>query len=240
MQNAMPRPVYKPEDTLLGANINASLLDFWKWAFADLCDDDIKGIFAEWLVLQLLRIPGHRRVSWANSDIVTPDGVRIEVKASSYWQSWKLLDEFGAPRTSPLHPISAKTQVAFAGLRARDAVAAPDSSIAPDFKSHLYVFALQRETNPELWNAMDLTQWEFYTLPEIRLRQLGGRSVSLKTLRREQKKLSGSESLTAESFPAVARKLIEMQRTEMGVSRIEQAGKTVGHMNTDSGAHQGK
>jgi hypothetical protein len=37
------------------AQLTAStLLDFWRWAFSDLCDDDIKGIFAEWMVITLL------------------------------------------------------------------------------------------------------------------------------------------------------------------------------------------
>jgi hypothetical protein len=25
---------------------NATLLDFWRWAFSDMCDDDLEGIFA--------------------------------------------------------------------------------------------------------------------------------------------------------------------------------------------------
>lgn len=115
---AMPRSTYLPDDTLTGSNTelqSASLLHFWKWAFSDLCDDDIKGIFAEWLVLKLLGIPSVRRVSWANSDIITPDGVRIEIKSTSYWQSWKLLDEMGVLRPTALHPISPKTQIRFAG-----------------------------------------------------------------------------------------------------------------------------
>jgi len=83
----VPRPMYKAEDSVKGnAPVlqSASLVDFWTWAFSDLCDDDLKGIFAEWLVMKLLDIPSVRRLSWANSDIITPDGVRIEVKASSY------------------------------------------------------------------------------------------------------------------------------------------------------------
>ncbi len=109
----MPRPTYQPSDRVIGADVelqNASLLDFWKWAFSDLCDDDLKGIFAEWLVLKLLGIPAVRRVSWANSDIITLEGVRIEIKSTSYWQSWKLIDEVGSVRPMPLHPVSRKTK----------------------------------------------------------------------------------------------------------------------------------
>src|ERR1700689_4726483 len=100
----MARPTYEPKNGLVGAGVtlqDSSLSDFWSWAFGDLCDDDIKGIFAEWMVLKLLGIPSERRISWANSDIITKDGVRIEVKATSHWQSWKLLDESGALRVPP-------------------------------------------------------------------------------------------------------------------------------------------
>jgi hypothetical protein len=208
----LPRASYLPEDALTGYSARlgeASLLDFWTWAFSDLCDDDLKGIFAEWIVLKLLEIPSKRRLNWANSDIITPKGVRIEVKASSYWQSWKLLDEKGALRPTPLHPVSSESQIRFAGLRARDAVAVPNSSDPQLFKSHVYIFAFQHEKDVERWNAMDLSQWEFYTLPVSVISALRWKSISLPMLRIEQKKLSGQEKLTAYSFTDVARALIE-------------------------------
>jgi hypothetical protein len=195
---------------LIGVELQgASLLDFWKWAFSDLSDDDLKGIFAEWLVLKLLRIPSVRRVSWANSDIITPDGVRIEIKATSYWQSWKLLDESGALRPTPLYPISSKTQIRFAGLKARDAVAVPNSTEPQLLKSHVYFFAFQHEKDIERWNAMDISQWEFYALPVSAVSELRWKSISLPMLRVEQKKLCGHETLTADSLGDVARELIE-------------------------------
>ena len=203
-------------DVLRNAGIdleNASLQDFWKWAFSDLCDDALKGYFAEWIVAKLLDIPSARRIGWANSDIITPEGVRIEVKASSYWQSWKLLDEFGVARSTPLHPISAKTRIAFSGLKARDAVAVPDPTIQPTFKSHIYVFAFQHETEIEKWNAMDLSQWEFYVLPVKELQELRWRSISLKMLRSKQK------PLTADAFVDAARQLIAETACELGSKR---------------------
>lgn len=202
----MPRSMYQPTDTLKGAAVelqNASLLDFWKWAFSDLCDDDLKGIFAEWLVLRLLGIPGVRRVSWANSDIITPDGVRVEIKSTSYWQSWKLMDEMGAVRPTPLYPVSSKTQIRFAGLKARDAISVPNSTEPQVLKSHVYIFAFQQETDIERWNAMDLSQWEFYVLPSKRLHEFGWKSISLNMLRSQQ------DPLSATAFANAARKLID-------------------------------
>jgi hypothetical protein len=71
------RRMNESDDRVSGGGVeltDASLLDFWRWAFSDLCDDDVKGIFAEWLVVKLMGIPQVRRVSWANSDLITPEG----------------------------------------------------------------------------------------------------------------------------------------------------------------------
>lgn len=207
----MPRTLPLPEDILTGCNAKlgeTSLLDFWKWAFSDLCDDDLKGIFAEWIVLKLLAIPSVRRISWANSDIITADGVRIEVKASSYWQSWKLLDESGELRPVPLHPIHSDNRIRFSGLKARNAVDTSNSNDPRLFKSDIYIFAFQKEKDIERWNAMDLSQWEFYALPGSTVGNMGQRSISLATLRVEQRKLCGQETLTADSLPSFARELI--------------------------------
>jgi len=216
----LPRPNYKPSDTVIAdlpALQGASLMEFWTWAFSDLCDDDLKGIFAEWLVMKLLGIPSLRRMNWANSDIITSEGVRIEVKASSYWQSWKLLDEFGAVRASPLYPVSDKTRITFSGLKARDAVTVPDSSTPQQFKSHVYVFAFQHEMEIVKWNAMDLSQWEFYVLPMKRLQQLGWKSISLTMLRSEQRPLSASAFVDAANT-AIREAGIEIQSVHGAVS----------------------
>ena len=50
----------------------ARLLDFFVWAYTDLCDDVIEGIFAEWMVAKLLGINTRRRYEWANSDLYLP------------------------------------------------------------------------------------------------------------------------------------------------------------------------
>jgi hypothetical protein len=214
----MARPTYEAKSILVGAGItvqNSSLSDFWSWAFGDLCDDDIKGIFAEWMVLKLLGIPSKRRISWANSDIITQDGVRIEVKASSHWQSWKLLDESGTLRVPPLHPISlnSRGKIKFGGLRARDAVTVADPSKNVAFKSDIYVFAFQHEEEPEMWNAMDLSQWEFYVLPVKALEDLGWGSVPLKKFRPEQ------GPMDAPTFAAKARELIDEVAREKKTSQ---------------------
>jgi hypothetical protein len=189
----MPREYNKQDDVLSGSDVtldNASLLDFWHWAFRDLCDDDIKGIFAEWMILKLLDLPGIRRISWANNDLVTTTGVTIEVKATAYWQSWKLLDAYGRILETPARPMSSEETIGFGGLTANDSEATNQADKARTYKSELYFFAFQNEKNPDVWNAMDLRQWEFYALRKSEL--TGARSIKLKTLRAKFERLSAA------------------------------------------------
>lgn len=183
---SMTRRLNGPEDRVSGDGVelpDASLLEFWRWAFSDLCDDDVKGIFAEWLVIKLLNIPHARRVSWANSDVMAVEGVTIEVKSSAFWQSWKLVDERGLERVEPAKPACEESNVRFSGLRARDAVTVSQRSDPKDLKADVYVFAFQHEHVPARWNAMDLSQWEFYACTRTTLASMAGDSVRLTQLR---------------------------------------------------------
>jgi hypothetical protein len=50
-------------------DIDKSRQQFYQWAFSDFCDDDLKGIFAEWMVSELLNCPSLRRFSWADNGL---------------------------------------------------------------------------------------------------------------------------------------------------------------------------
>ena len=155
--------------------------DFWQWAFSDLFDDDLKGWYAEWLKSILLGIRTDRRRSWANTDLVSPSGVRIEVKSSSYWQSWKLWDETGNPKPIKIAGDKERRRIRFSGLKVGDAVAPSPSNVG--YKSDLYIFAFQSQPDPRLWNALDICQWEFYMLTRQELEAIGTKSISLDTVR---------------------------------------------------------
>lgn len=179
---------------------NATLSDFWRWAFSDLCDDDIKGFFAEWLVHKLLGIESRRRVSWANNDVVTPEGISIEVKSTAYWQSWKVIDEHGNPLDKPKREPPHESKIRFGGLTARDSTDVVDMGSERQLKSDLYVFMFQHEKDIARWNAMDLSQWEFYVLRANHLSQLvTGRTISLSKLRSVQKPLNAEEFVSSAS-----------------------------------------
>jgi hypothetical protein len=216
----MFRKLNSPSDTVFGENVvlgDVSLMDFWKWGFSDLCDDDVKGFFAEWLVHKLLGIQSARRISWANSDVLTVEGVTLEVKATAFWQSWKWIDGTGKQRTEPSFPATDESKVRFGGLTARNADGVADSASARTLKSHLYVFAFQHETDYARWNAMDLSQWEFYIFPAVEIPSLGGRSITLQKLRSRQ------SPMTAADFIKRARELIVQQASTLKENALKPA-----------------
>jgi hypothetical protein len=169
-----------PEDILIGLDGEQhTVLDFWRWSFSDLCDDALKGQFTEWLVTLLLGIPCKRHLHWENTDFETETGVRIEVKSSSYWQSWKLWGNGGKPRPVRVSGKMEELRISFAGLKVRDNT----QGSLPEFRSDLYIFAFQAQRDPRLWNALDLGQWEFYMLTKAEMKSIGSGKISLSTVR---------------------------------------------------------
>lgn len=60
---------------------DARVLEFWRWAFGDLCHNNVRGVFAEWLVAKLLGVElPPTRDAWAAHDLEWRDGLTIEVK----------------------------------------------------------------------------------------------------------------------------------------------------------------
>lgn len=190
-----------PTDTLLNAPplSRATVLDFWFWAFGDLTDDDIKGFFAEWLVQKLLGVESHRRVSWANCDVIIPDGPRIEVKSTARWQSWKYRGEDGHRRRLDEleHGATPDSRIRFSRLKSRDTSSGlPKSEAARDFKADFYVFAFQNEETLDKLNPLDVSQWEFYWVPVEELRKRGWTSIALRVLRHDFERLTAHELAT--------------------------------------------
>lgn len=177
--------IVQPSDVIegqkIGLNHDLRVAEFFQWAFSDLCDDDIKGWFAEWLIAKICQIPTQRRVSWANSDLITPEGLRIEIKASAFWQSWKFVDEYGVDMSAPSHTPVPRSQVRFTGLVARDSVK-PNISEEAKFKSDVYIFAFHNQEDWQQWSALDIDKWEFYVLTHEEIIALGSKSISLKKL----------------------------------------------------------
>ena len=173
----------------------AHLADFWRWAFSDLCEDYIKGIFAEWMVGSLLGFPmlELRRISYANSDFLWRGKLPVEVKGTAYWQSWRVFDEEGRLRSKTIDPTPV-SRIRFGSLRKRAGAAGNNAATPPGYKSDIYVFCFQTEHDLARSDALDLSQWEFYVLQRSQLEQLGTGGISLTKLKRL------TEPMTARQF----------------------------------------
>ena len=66
-------------------------------------DNTQRGAYAEYLVSVALGAEAATRKDWGPYDVLTPNGIRVEVKASAYIQAWKQskLSKiiFGIPQT---------------------------------------------------------------------------------------------------------------------------------------------
>jgi len=212
----------EPEDMLTGGGIelrdHASVLDFWRWSYSILSNDPTKGEFAEWMVAKLLGMPTPPggRIEGANWDLLSSDGVRIEVKAAAYWQAWKLRDQVDGSWRAPTQLDFEKlTKIKFAGLHRRPSTGTIANA---DFKADLYIFCLQHEKDTTKWNGVDLSQWAFFALEADKLKELKNRrdaayaskplpkSFDLSLLELEKH----TRRMTAKEFCVAGPKLISM------------------------------
>lgn len=67
--------------------LDATVRDFWAYAMSDLLMNNVRGYLAEFLVAKAVGASG-TRVEWDAYDVLTPAGVRVEVKSADYLQAW--------------------------------------------------------------------------------------------------------------------------------------------------------
>ena len=133
----------------------SSLLDFWRWAYSDLVGNAERGALAEYIVACALGINHSERVSWDKYDLLTPDGVAVEVKTSGYLQTWEqknlskpvfgIQPTFGWDSKSNTYETEQKRQ------------------------SDIYVFCVHKHTEQETLNPLEISQWDFYLMPTATL-----------------------------------------------------------------------
>jgi hypothetical protein len=154
-----------------GDSAGFTLLDFWRWSISDLVSNVTRGRVAEFIVAKALGIStADIRDEWAAYDLVSPEGVKVEVKSAAFVQSW------GQKRYSTIQFLTPKT-------RAWDSDA---NLLAPEAKrqADVYVFALLAHKDKATIDPLDLSQWRFYVLPTATLdtRMRSQHSITLKTL----------------------------------------------------------
>jgi len=164
-------PLDRPPYGLPVSGRRAELPAFWRWAYADLRSNAVRGVLAEYLVGLALDVDMTvGREEWAPWDLVTPSGIKVEVKCGAYVQAWQ--------------PSGEPSPVRYSGLLARSWIAGTAGSYTdlPDVRADVYVFALNICRDPDLYAPLDPTLWEFRVVAGGAVRDWQQRSVGLSRL----------------------------------------------------------
>ena len=119
-----------------------------------LIENNVRGVFVEYLIAEILGEGWTVSSTWDSWDLNGPCGAKVEVKSSSFLQSWHKADEFtnGKALPKPTFDIAART----GRWEGNDWIAEPGRAAS------VYIFAIHTETNFELADQRKLSQWEFY------------------------------------------------------------------------------
>jgi hypothetical protein len=130
--------------------IDATVGDFWAWAFSDLISNVNRSRLAEFVVARAVGDDRPLREEWADYDVLTPDGIRIEVKSSAYLQRWAQLKpsliRFGGFTGRSWDPVTG--------------VLSEERSVRAD----VFVFAVQSSERHGDYDPLDVRQWAFYVV----------------------------------------------------------------------------
>lgn len=136
-------------------DLNFALLDFWRWSASDTLSNTTRGVLAEFIVAKALGIENTVRVEWNACDLICRNGMKVEVKASSYLQSWRQ---------------SRLSKVVFSISKAR--TWNPDTNALSTDACRIadvYVFALLKHKDKKSVDLLNLDQWNFYVVPTCTL-----------------------------------------------------------------------
>ena len=136
-------------------NTVGQLLDFWQWAYSDLIGNTERGALAEYIVACALGINNDERVSWDKYDLLSKQGVRIEIKTSGYLQTWEQ-KELSKPifGIQPTYGWDSKSNT-YETVQRR--------------QSDIYVFCVHKHTDQATIDPLQISQWEFYLMPTEKL-----------------------------------------------------------------------
>jgi len=132
-----------------------NLLDFWQWSCSDLVSNATRGRLAEYIVACDLGVNGGTRTEWDAYDLMTPSGIRVEVKSAAYLQSW---------HQNALSAICFDIRPTYGWDASTNT-----SSVERKRQADVYVFCLLKHTMKSSLDPFDLSQWEFYVLPASEL-----------------------------------------------------------------------
>ena len=169
--NREPIPLLNPNKPLTdnGKSIGLTALDYWRFQFSNIWDAQEE--VAEFIVAKALGLDlPHNKNGWTTCDVLYKEK-RIEIKASSYFHSWRgdgkvsKQRTFGIPETVGQHDERKKE---------------------PERQNDVYVFCLNLGDSFESSDPFEMTHWEFYVVPtEIINKECGHNAlISLSRLKK--------------------------------------------------------
>lgn len=133
-----------------GKNLPIKLMDFWSWSSYNILSNALRGVFAEFIVACALGVTNKPRIEWDAYDLITDEGIKIEVKSSAYIQSWKQAKHSEINfNISPTKAWNSKT-----------------NEYSEEYKrqADVYVFCLLAHKDKETVDPLNLSQWDFFIL----------------------------------------------------------------------------
>lgn len=129
---------------------DSTLLDYWAWGHSDVMGNAERGILAEYIVSMALDVHKSTRTEWDSYDVLSKDGIKIEVKSSGYLQTW--VQKTYSALNFGINPTQAwnKDDNTYEQVKRRQA--------------DIYVFCVHNHKEQETANPLDLDQWNFYVL----------------------------------------------------------------------------
>ena len=150
-----------------GQALPFTVLTFWQWSNSELLGNALRGILAEYIVASSINCTDNLRQEWDAYDLITDNGIKIEVKSSSYLQSWQ---------QNKLSTIGFGIQETFDIEN--------DGEQIKKRQADVYVFCVLSHKDKKTVNPLDLNQWDFYVLSTKTLNQNVGhqKKISLSSL----------------------------------------------------------
>lgn len=131
--------------------LSFDVLSFWQWSSSQLLDNRMRGILAEFIVSKAVNSVTHVREEWDDYDLLTQEGVKVEVKSAAYIQSWE-------------QKTLSTIQFSIAPSEGYESEANKWTTYKKRW-ADVYVFCVLSHQEQESINPLNLDQWDFYVLP---------------------------------------------------------------------------
>lgn len=147
--------------------LDATVRDFWAFAMSDLRMNNVRGYLAEFLVARAVEATG-QRIEWDSYDVLTPEGIRVEVKSAGHLQVWD-------QRTV--------SRISFGSMKGRTWDPRRGEGAEATLNADVYVFCIQTAVEHDGYDPLDVSQWEFYVVSLADIEATGYKSIGMPTLR---------------------------------------------------------